>query len=81
MEKEQTVDGDRLNEPLTSVDIPGFVVTTANWDVLTFWDNNSAAFSQELNLGHAGKSLEGYPGEWTVVFCQGGWQILFKTRS
>ena len=61
MEKRQSVDGDRLNEALTSIDILGFFVTTANWDVLTFWDNDSEAFSQELNVSYVGESVD-----WTV---------------
>ena len=58
LRKQQTVDGDRLNEALTSIDILGFFVTTANWDVLTFWDNDSDAFSQELNLSYVGEKVE-----------------------
>jgi len=58
LEKRQSVDGDRLNEALTATDILGFFVTTANWDVLTFWDNDSDAFSQELNLSYTGDSLD-----------------------
>jgi len=56
--KKQSVDGDRLNEDLTSIDILGFFVTMANWDVLTFWDNDSEAFSQELSLSYNGDSVE-----------------------
>ncbi len=58
LRKRQTVDGDRMNEALTSVDILGFFVTTANWDVLTFWDNDSDAFSQELTLTYHGDSID-----------------------
>ena len=58
LSKTQTVDGDRMNEALTSIDILGFFVTTANWDVLTFWDNDSDAFSQELSLSYSGESVE-----------------------
>ncbi|MFQ5548111.1 MAG: TonB-dependent receptor [Woeseia sp.] len=54
LEKKQSVDGDRLNEDLTSIDVPGLLVTTANWDVLTFWDNDSDAISQELTVSYAG---------------------------
>jgi len=57
LRKRQTVDGDRMNEALTSVDIPGFF-TAANWDVLTFWDNDSDAFSQELSLSYTGDSMD-----------------------
>jgi iron complex outermembrane receptor protein len=62
LRKKQTVDGDRMNEVLTSIDILGFVVTTANWDVLTFWDNDSDAFSQEFNLSYAGESVDWVAG-------------------
>ncbi len=58
LSKKQTVDGDRLNEALTSIDILGFVTTTANWDVLTFWDNDSDAFSQELNFSYQGATFD-----------------------
>ncbi len=54
--KNQTVDGDRLNEALTSVNITGFAF--ANWDVLPFWDNNSNAFSQEFNVLYRGDKLD-----------------------
>jgi len=60
LRKRQTVDGDRLNEALTSIDILGFF-NPSNWDVLTFWDNDSDAFSQELNLSYVGEKVE-----WTV---------------
>ena len=46
--KRQTVDGDRLTEDLVSVDLTGF--GPANFDLLPFWDNDSRALSQELNL-------------------------------
>ncbi len=57
LRKRQTVDGDRMNEALTSVDVLG-LLTSANWDVLTFWDNDSDAFSQELSLSHIGDSMD-----------------------
>ncbi len=59
LEKQQTVDGDRLNEALTSVDLTGF--GPANFDLLPFWDNDSDAFSQEINLTGAGDGWD-----WTV---------------
>ncbi len=62
--KKQTVDGDRMNEALTSIDILGFFVTTANWDVLTFWDNDSTAFSQEFNLSYVGDSVDWVVGAY-----------------
>ncbi len=58
LRKEQSVDGDRLNEDLMSIDILGFFVTTANWDVLTFWDNDSDAFSQELSVAYSGDRID-----------------------
>ncbi len=62
LEKRQSVDGDRMNEALTATDILGFFVTTANWDVLTFWDNDSDAFSQEFNLSYTGDSVDWVAG-------------------
>lgn len=62
LEKEQTVDGDRLNEALTSINVTGFA--TANWDVLAFWDNDSDAFSQELNVLHDGERLDWVVGAY-----------------
>ncbi len=56
LDKEQTVDGDRLTEALTDVNITGFA--SANWDVLTFWDNDSDAFSQELNMTWRGERID-----------------------
>ena len=48
LRKEQTVDGDRLTEELTSINHLGF--SSANWDVLPFWDNDSDAISQEISI-------------------------------
>ena len=48
LEKEQTLDGDRLTTDLTSVNLTGFF--PANFDILLYWDNNSEAFSQEVSL-------------------------------
>ncbi len=64
LKKRQSVDGDRLNESLTATDILGFFVTTANWDVLTFWDNDSEAFSQELNLSYSGAAADWIAGAY-----------------
>ena len=64
LEKRQSVDGDRMNESLVATDILGFFVTTANWDVLTFWDNDSEAFSQELNLSYTGDSVDWVVGAY-----------------
>lgn len=64
LEKRQSVDGDRMNESLVATDILGFSVTTANWDVLTFWDNDSEALSQELNLSYTGDSVDWVVGAY-----------------
>ena len=57
LQKRQSVDGDRLTEATISRDINGFG-SASNWDVLTFWDNDSDAFSQEINLSHSGDKLD-----------------------
>ena len=57
LRKGQTVDGDRLNEDLMAIDIIGFG-GAANWDVLTFWENDSDAFSQELSLTYRGDGID-----------------------
>jgi len=54
--KAQTVDGDRLTEALTSVDLTGF--GTNNFDVLPFWDNSSEATTLELNITHATANVD-----------------------
>ncbi len=64
LEKRQSVDGDRMNEALIATDILGFFVTTANWDVLTFWDNDSEAFSQEINFSYTGDSVDWVVGAY-----------------
>jgi len=64
LEKRQSVDGDRMNEALIATDIIGFFVTTANWDVLTFWDNDSEAFSQEINFSYTGESVDWVVGAY-----------------
>ena len=64
LRKGQTVDGDRLNEDLIAIDILGFFVTTANWDVLTFWENDSDAFSQELSLTYRGDRIDWVVGAY-----------------
>ena len=51
LRKEQTVDGDRLTEELTSISHIGY--SFANWDILPFWDNNSDAISQEISISQA----------------------------
>lgn len=57
LEKEQTVDGDRLTESTLAIDRLGFF-SFDNWDVLPFWDNNSEATSQELVLSYRSASLD-----------------------
>jgi len=56
LEKRQTADGDRLTEALTAVDLTGF--GAANFDLLPFWNNDSRAFSQEINLTRHGQRLD-----------------------
>ena len=51
LRKEQTVDGDRLTEELTSISNIGY--SFANWDILPFWDNNSDAISQEISISQS----------------------------
>ncbi|MDJ0837431.1 MAG: TonB-dependent receptor [Acidobacteriota bacterium] len=48
LEKDQTVDGDRLTTDLVSVNLTGFFAN--NFDILPYWINDSDAFSQEFNL-------------------------------
>jgi iron complex outermembrane receptor protein len=57
LEKEQTVDGDRLTESTLAIDRLGFF-SFDNWDVLPFWDNSSEATSQELVLSYRSASLD-----------------------
>ncbi len=60
--KKQSVDGDRLNEELMSINISGF--STANWDVLPFWDNDSRAFSQEFSAMYKGDRIDWVAGAY-----------------
>ncbi len=62
LEKTQSVDGDRLTEELTAIDLNGF--GASNFDVLPFWDNNSEAFSQEINLTHFGPQWDWVVGAY-----------------
>ena len=62
--KHQSVDGDRLTDALLSIDINGFFVTTATWDVLPFWDNNSRAFSQEFSATYKGDRVDWVAGAY-----------------
>jgi iron complex outermembrane receptor protein len=57
LEKEQSTDGDRLTEDTISIDRLGFF-SPDNWDVLPFWDNDSKAFSQEINVTSKGNKLD-----------------------
>ena len=63
LRKGQTVDGDRLNEDLMAIDLVGFG-SFANWDVLTFWENDSDAFSQELSLTYSTDSFNVVVGSY-----------------
>ncbi len=56
LRKRQTVDGDRLTEALVAVDLTGF--GPANFDLLPFWDNDSRAASQEINVSGGGPRLD-----------------------
>tara|TARA_R110002096_G_scaffold113620_7_gene246795 strand:- start:4777 stop:7041 length:2265 start_codon:yes stop_codon:yes gene_type:complete len=59
LEKHQTVDADRLD-----------FATAGFYDVVPLWDNNSKAFSQEINLS----SDDDGPVQWTV----GGYYLWHK---
>lgn len=56
LEKEQTLDGDRLTTDLVSTNLTGF--GPANFDLLLYWDNDSDAFSQEINVTSSGERLD-----------------------
>ncbi|MBI1732097.1 MAG: TonB-dependent receptor [Gammaproteobacteria bacterium] len=61
LEKDQSVDGDRLNEALTNIDVLGlsiFGVPASNWDVLPFWINDSDAVSEEVNFTYDGDDVD-----------------------
>ena len=57
LEKKQSTDGDRLTEDTVSIDRLGFY-SPDNWDVLPFWDNDSEALSQEINISSKGEKLD-----------------------
>ncbi len=63
LEKRQSVDGDRLTEATLSIDRLGFF-NPDNWDVLTFWDNDSDAFSQEINITYNSEQLDWVVGAY-----------------
>ena len=63
LEKEQSVDGDRLTEATIAIDTLGFFIFN-NWDVLPFWDNDSEAFSQEINLSRDGERFDWVVGAY-----------------
>lgn len=63
LEKEQSVDGDRLTEATISIDTLGFF-SPNNWEVLTVWDNDSDAISQELNLRYDGDRVDWAAGAY-----------------
>lgn len=56
LEKEQTLDGDRLTSDLVATNLTGFF--PANFDLLLYWDNDSEAFSQEINVTSSGERLD-----------------------
>ncbi len=60
LRKRQTEDGDRLTEDLVAVDLTGF--GPVNFDLLAFWDNDSVAFSQELDVSGGGARLDWIAG-------------------
>lgn len=57
LEKQQSVDGDRLTEATTAIDIFGFG-EISNWDVLPYWMNDSDALSQEISLKYNSDTLD-----------------------
>ena len=62
LRKEQSVDGDRLNEEHTSLINYGFSFN--NWDILPFWDNDSDAVSQEISISYSGEQLDWVVGSY-----------------
>lgn len=62
LKKNQTMDGDRLTEELTSVNLTGFGEN--NFDVLPFWFNNSRAFTQEINATWTKGQWDGIVGAY-----------------
>ena len=62
LKKQQTVDGDRLNAALGAYNINGF--STSNWDVLSFWDNDSTSLTQELNAIYTGDRVDWVVGAY-----------------
>jgi iron complex outermembrane receptor protein len=56
LRKEQSVDGDRLNEEHTSLINFGFSFN--NWDILPFWDNDSDAVSQEISISYTSEQID-----------------------
>jgi iron complex outermembrane recepter protein len=62
LKKEQTVDGDRLTEELTSINITGW--QEYNWDVLSYWDNDSTSLTQELNATYSGDNVDWVVGAY-----------------
>jgi len=68
LKKRQGVDGDRLTEATFSQDRLGFF-GFENWDVLTFWDNDSDSFSQEINFTYESERFD-----WVI----GGFYLWHK---
>ena len=56
LRKEQSVDGDRMTEDITSLINFGFSLN--NWDILPFWDNDSDAVSQEISISYTSEQLD-----------------------
>ena len=62
LRKEQSVDGDRMNEESTSLINFGFSIN--NWDILPFWDNDSDAVSQEVSISYASEQFDWVVGAY-----------------
>ncbi|MFT5351219.1 MAG: iron complex outermembrane receptor protein [Planctomycetota bacterium] len=63
LKKRQSEDGDRLTEATVAIDRLGFF-SFDNWDVLPFWDNDSKAFSQEINATYNSDKLDWVVGAY-----------------
>ena len=62
LRKEQSVDGDRMNEESTSLINFGFSLN--NWDILPFWDNDSDAVSQEVSISYTSEQFDWVVGAY-----------------
>ncbi len=63
LSKQQTVDGDRLNEDDISV-ANIFGGPPSNWDILPFWNNDSDVFSQEFSLTSSSDTIDWVVGAY-----------------